>query len=122
MLLRHNGLFSLPTSRLERLLVGPTMRGYGKGVAYRVSDTARIRIRHGYVSRPYYENRIRIELDTSIWYVWADLDTAHEAKWPTYCLPKATPHACIVYIRSRTACRLLFPIPTLAQSHFDFDS
>lgn len=54
-------------------------RGSVSRIRY-VSDTDTPRIRLGYVSRPYYENWIRIDQDTVIRHVWADLDTAHERK------------------------------------------
>jgi hypothetical protein len=54
-------------------------RGSVSRIRY-VSDTDTPRIRLGYVSRPYYENWIRIDQDTGIRHVWADLDTAHERK------------------------------------------
>jgi hypothetical protein len=45
--------FVLVSLVLELCLFGPTMHGYGREGAYRVSDTARIRIRHGYTMDTY---------------------------------------------------------------------
>ena len=66
------------------------IRGHFRGPAYRVSDMYSTRIRRGYVSEPYLNFWIRIDLDTSI-------DTSK----PSWILPHST------HLQMHSACRVV---------------